>query len=276
MRLLLCINRDFLSNWALNHLRPALVKHEFAIVLSHGIGKQSSPKALEIVKWGQEEKELFETGLCRLLAHRTNLTDQFGSFEQFARMSQCFGVVQFKNINEDDGLLYVKDIHPDVIISIRFGQIFKPTLISIPALGVINLHSGVLPNYRGILATFWAMLHDENDIGCTLHYVLDSTIDTGSVISMYTRPVRRDKSLLWNVASLYPGGVALIVDALEKLAAGTKLVATSQTTNGQYFSYPSQEFLNQFINRGYTLYSRADYSELFARYGISTSDFDSL
>src|SRR5580698_734788 len=123
MRILLCLNRDFMSNLALNQLWPALHNHEFDIVLSNGVGK-NAPRATEIEEWGKLEKTLIEDGLFPLLDRRTPRAGQFQSFTQMARSSQSGIVREFASINRDEGLAYVQQFQPDVIISIRFGQIF--------------------------------------------------------------------------------------------------------------------------------------------------------
>ena len=270
MRILLCLNRDFISNLALNQLWRALDNHAFDIVLSNGIGRKDAPKAVEIVEWGNLEKTLIEGGLFPLLDRRTPRTGQFQSFTQMALFSQSRIIREFASINQDEGLAYVQEFQPDVIISIRFGQIFKAPAIGIPPLGIINLHSGILPDYQGILATFWAMLDNRAAIGCTLHYITDEKIDTGPIIGIHSLPVDKRRSLLWNVASLYEGGTAMIASALSKLADHRRIETTPQdSTKSHYFSYPEQQRLEEFLAAGGRLYTEEDYQELFSKYGVA-------
>src|SRR5262249_25713577 len=156
--------------------------------------------------------------------------------ERRAEASESGAPVSFVNINHDHGLDYVGSFAPDLVLSIRFGQVFKQPLVDLPRLGILNLHSGTLPEYRGVLATFWAML-DGADIGCTLHYVTDGTIDTGPVAGTRKSAPDPQRSLLWNVASLYRGGVEMIGDAIQRLSRGEFLAASSQDpAKGRYFS----------------------------------------
>jgi methionyl-tRNA formyltransferase len=270
MRILLCLNRDFISNLALNQFWPALGNHEFDIFLSNGVGRKNAPRAAEIEQWGKLEKALIDDGLFPLLDRRTPKAGQFLSFAQMARFSRSGIVREFASINRDEGLAYVQQFQPDVIISIRFGQIFKPPIFAIPRLGIINLHSGILPDYQGILATFWAMLHNKARIGCTLHYVTDGTIDTGAIIEIHSLPADRARSLLWNVASLYEGGTAMIASVLSKLADGRPVETSPQDAGkSRYFSYPEQQPLNEFFVSGGRLYTEEDYRELFLKYDVA-------
>jgi methionyl-tRNA formyltransferase len=274
MRILLCLNRDFISNIALNRLQDALEGHIIDIVLSKGIGKKSSPKARAIEQWQQLENRLIENGLFPLL-ERSGPTfphDRFQSFKQLAQATVSKTIREFSNINEGEGLAYVRQFDPDVIVSIRFGQIFKSPVIDIPRFGIINLHSGVLPDYRGILATFWAMLNDETHIGCTLHYVTDNTIDTGKIIDVHKIPVDYKRSLLWNIAALYEGGAALILGALEKLNSNQPLTAHPQdNSKGRYFSFPTQHEVTEFLTKDHQLYSMEDYIALIRWYGVDNN-----
>ena len=70
------------------------------------------------------------------------------------------------DINSPQGIRRVASHKPELIISIRFGQILQQPMIDLPELGVINLHSGLLPQFRGGMATFWAML-GRVDLCCT-------------------------------------------------------------------------------------------------------------
>ena len=89
----------------------------------------------------------------------------------------------------------ISDTTPELMISIRYGKILRSKALSIPDHGVLNLHSGKLPDYRGVMATFRAMLAQEQELFSTLHWIDDDTIDTGRVISVQGH--RRDTWLLF-------------------------------------------------------------------------------
>ena len=271
MRILLCLNRDLMSNLALSLLWRALEGHVFDLVLTHGVAR-SAPRAPEIAEWQRVEHLVVEGGLLPFLNARGS-EGAFQSFEQCAASSESGKVLGFANINRDEGLSYVRRFAPDVIVSIRFGHIFKQEVIGLPPYGILNLHSGTLPEYRGVLATFWAMLEEASEIGCTLHYVGDSTIDTGPIVAVHRLAPDRKRSLLWNVCSLYPGGVEMIADAIARLSRGERLATQPQGTGGgRYFSYPNEEQVAEFRARGGVLWSREDYAAIFGRYGLAKSD----
>lgn len=164
--------------------------------------------------------------------------------------------------NSADGLEVLQRVAPDLVVSIRYRRILKDDAIAIPRLGVLNLHSGVLPDYKGVMATFWAMLHAETAIGATLHRIIDSGIDTGPVIGICRIPADYASSYLANVLRLYGPGCELVAAALEALAAGREPGAAPQKPGGQYFSTPRTEDIEAFSERGLELADGRELAEI--------------
>src|SRR4029450_8052707 len=91
----------------------------------------------------------------------------------------------------------------DLFISIRFGLILGTEGLGFPPRGVLNLHSGLLPRYRGVLATFRALLNGDTEIGCTLHWIDSPGIDVGPIVETARTAGAKENSLLWHSLSLY-------------------------------------------------------------------------
>src|SRR6516162_4731158 len=106
MRILICLNRDLMSNLALNLLWPALEGHSFDVVLSHGVARQA-PRAPEIEDWQRVEHQIVEDGLFPLLDARRP-AGEFHSFERLAQKSESGAPLSFADINQDHGLGYVE------------------------------------------------------------------------------------------------------------------------------------------------------------------------
>src|SRR5215472_6483697 len=100
MRILVCLNRDLMSNLALNLLRPALQGHVFDLVLSQGVAR-SAPRAREITAWQRVEHQVVEGGLFPLLNTRDSGSG-FKSFEQHAAESESGKLLGFSNIDRDE------------------------------------------------------------------------------------------------------------------------------------------------------------------------------
>ena len=125
--------------------------------------------------------------------------------------------------NSEAGLAALAASSPDLLISLRYGRILQPPAISLPSRGVLNLHSGRLPQYRGVMATFRAMLAGDTLLGTTLHWIDDGSIDTGRIVNTHSETLDPQRCYLSNVLSLYKPGCGAIIDAIHTLSADKDL-----------------------------------------------------
>ena len=266
MKILCCVNADVVSNVALNLLLPALRGHEVAVGLSSRVGAAPDTGEPQARRELRAAEQLLPMEVIFPLIERASLPDD-GRHLTFAEIERLRGirVTTLPNPNRDAGLASLEAFAPDLILSIRYGAIFKAPAIAIPRLGILNLHAGLLPAYRGVLASFRALMAGERDIGCTLHYITDGTIDTGPIVGQAPVPADPQRSLFANVVSLYPSGVALMAKAVERLEARETLEARVQT-GGTYYSYPSAEEWDEFRRRGWRVAEASDFHELYAKY----------
>lgn len=248
MNITLLANRDLASIVAINYLLQQAEQHSYCVFLSAKVGgNQDKPEAL--AKLSFFEQDLFNDILFPALSLSSSHNRRFKSFDDLEKMG--IAVKEMANINTEQGWQDIASTKPDLIVSIRFGQILKSDVIKLPKYGVLNLHSGRLPDYRGVMATFWAMLDNQQDLATTLHFIQDAQIDAGDIISINSQPTDYSKSYLWNVLSLYRKGVKSIARAIETLQLDGKLEQQQvDITLGNYFSFPNETHLRQFAEQG--------------------------
>ena len=93
-------------------------------------------------------------------------------------------ILEVNDFHEQETLEKIKEKHLDLIL-FTGGGLIRSSLISIPKYGIINCHMGILPEYRGMDCTYWAILNkDINNIGYTTH-LIDQGVDTGAIIKNY-------------------------------------------------------------------------------------------
>jgi len=254
MKITLLCNRDLPSHIALSRLIKGLAehlpRHQLSILISEKVGadKVLPEPLMELAAF---ERELLEDGRP--------------SFEQLAESAGCSlqGFVDLDNkLNTPAGIARIAATEPELIISVRFGLIIREAVIALPKYGVINLHSGLLPNYRGVMATFRAMQNNDSQIASTLHYIQDGGIDNGDIISISAIPLNRQRSYLLNVINLYVGGCQQILSAVSTLSAGQSLAADAQQQGAAYYSFPTQLELDTFAAAGGRLFDKADITAL--------------
>jgi methionyl-tRNA formyltransferase len=270
MRILCCLNRDLVSSVALNLLLAHLGEHEVTVALSDRIGgarndadEPAPRRELRVAEQTVAIECLFP------LIDRTGFADdghRYLTFEEVER-HRGISVISLPNPNTADALATIGALGPDLILSIRYGAIFKPAVLSLPRLGTLNLHAGLLPAYRGVIASFRALMHGETELGCTLHYISDAGIDRGDIVATCRLPVRPDRSLFWHVMSLYPGAIELVVAALRDVSRGGPLRRTPQNHSlGAYYSYPTAAEWSEFMKRGWRVVDVGDLAEILQRF----------
>ena len=268
MRILCCLNRDLASGLALNLLLSQIAEHEVRIAITEGVG-DTSPDEPEQRHELRIAEQVIPNQVFAPLVEKARLDPDNGRFLTFSEVQEFrrIPVQVIQKPNEGSGLQFIRAFAPDVIVSIRYGAILKDPVLSVPRLGILNLHSGLLPRYRGVLATFRALLNGDAEIGCTLHYIQDSNIDTGDIVSICRVPVIAGQSLLRHVLRLYPPGVAALGATLRSLAAGDRIPRRTQRPDeGNYFSYPTTEEWQEFSRRGWAVALPSDLQVALSRY----------
>lgn len=266
MRLAFLVNRDIESNVALNLMLPEIHQNVAGVFLSQRVGGKKVPPRM-LGQLGFIEQDLFNEVVFPLVEHSPQMN---GRFVGFGELQRRFGVpVQtLTSLKDPEQLQQLRDTGADLFVSIRFGLILGAEALAIPPRGVLNLHSGLLPQYRGVLATLQALLHGDKEIGCTLHWIDSPGIDVGAIIETARTPVDKEHSLLWHVLSLYRPGTRLILDAIRRLEGGETVIGTPQDPSaGAYYSFPTEEDLLRFTALGWRLFDREDVRELLEYFG---------
>jgi methionyl-tRNA formyltransferase len=269
MRIAFLVNRDIESVLALNLLLPGLAAHELSVFVSGQVGGSRGPKpAAMLGQLGFVEQDLWN----RVVFPALDASPRPARYRSLDGLQRQFGfkLVPLASTRTPEALDALAAPGADLFVSIRFGKILGAEAIALPGLGVINLHSGILPDYRGVLATFRALMKGDAKIGCTLHRIDRPSIDTGPIIEIGTLEVDRSRSLFWHVLALYPIGVEIVGRAIGRIAAGEELSGTPQSSEaGKYFSFPDDRELAGFTAAGWRLFDRSDVEQLLTDFGVA-------
>ena len=138
------------------------------------------------------------------------------------RLDRSERVREVPHINHPDVVNLARELKPDLICV--FGtSLIRSDLLNAGRLGIVNLHGGLSPEYRGADCTFWALHNGEPEkVGCTLHYI-DAGIDTGRLIAHISPEVREGDSelvLFWRAVQ---DSAVVYAEAIGRLAQGEQL-----------------------------------------------------
>jgi methionyl-tRNA formyltransferase len=173
------------------------------------------------------------------------------SIESLA-VSRGVPLVATQSVNQPEYLQQVREMAPDVIVSVAAPEIFKPQLLALPPLGCINIHSGRLPAYRGMMPTFWQMLRGEQAVTITVHRMAEK-LDAGDVLATQTFAIRPSDSLDRVIKGTKREGARLLVRVLCDLREGRAEPRPLAMEQSEYFSFPKREDVRAFRKRGHRL-----------------------
>ena len=156
-------------------------------------------------------------------------------------------IILAQSINHKKSIEVLKEYKPDLLISILGNQIFKNKIINLAPKGCINLHTALLPKYRGLLPTFWVMKNDEKYTGVSVFYVNEG-IDTGPIIIRKKVEIRNrtQEELIKHTKMI---GMEAIVEAIEIIESGDVQTLKNNDSEMTYYSFPKKEDVAIFQKR---------------------------
>ncbi|EJO5347936.1 methionyl-tRNA formyltransferase [Clostridium botulinum] len=122
--------------------------------------------------------------------------------------------------NDELSIKKLKEINPDFIIVVAFGQILSKEVLDIPKYGCINLHASLLPKYRGAAPINWAIIKGEKESGNTTMF-MDEGLDTGDMLLKNVVKIEDDMTAGQLHDILMQKGSNLLVDTIDGLKKGT-------------------------------------------------------
>lgn len=129
-------------------------------------------------------------------------------------------VYQPKKVGDPEFLEILKELAPEAIIVVAFGQIIPRFILEMPVYGCINVHASLLPKYRGAAPIQWAVIDGEPESGVTIMR-MDAGVDTGDMIAKEVVPLAADETGGSLFEKLSDVGAKLLVKTLPSLEAGT-------------------------------------------------------
>lgn len=109
-----------------------------------------------------------------------------------AAMRHGLEILQPEKASQPDFLDRLRELNPDLIVVIAFGQILRKEVLDLPKYGCVNVHVSLLPKYRGAAPINWSIINGEEKTGVTTMF-MDEGLDTGDIIK--TREFRLDDEI---------------------------------------------------------------------------------
>ena len=161
-------------------------------------------------------------------------------------------IVLKENINAAPSIAAIDALSPDLLISVAGNQIFRRELLDLAPMGCLNVHTALLPKYRGLMPTFWVLKNGEEETGVSV-FLVDEGIDSGPIVVQKRVPIHGD-SLEDLIRRTKVIGMESVWEAVEKLRAGGVELIPNPDSEKTYFSFPTPADVRAFRKAGKRLY----------------------
>jgi methionyl-tRNA formyltransferase len=128
----------------------------------------------------------------------------------------------------------------DLGVVAAYGRIIPEQLLTIPRLGMINVHASLLPKYRGAAPVHRAVINGDSQTGVTIMRVVKE-LDAGSMFAKVTRPIGPDETSDVVESALADMGAELLLTIVEQLASGNARAEPQDETQATYASRLTKE-----------------------------------
>lgn len=190
----------------------------------------------KVVKWISKPKILWRK-ICRKIREFDRYSGKreaaFFFEKREPELDEKELLIEVQYINHQKVVDLVKKYNPD-IIAVFGTSLIRGELLNHGKFGIVNLHGGLSPHYRGADCTFWALYNGEPErVGCTLHFINEG-IDTGNLIAHVRPEVYPDDSedsLFWRGVK---SSADVYIELFERLEKG-ETFGQVQNERGQLY-----------------------------------------
>ena len=157
-------------------------------------------------------------------------------------------VYQPQRVKETEFIEKLKEMNPDAIVVIAFGQILPKAILDMPKYGCINVHASLLPKYRGAAPIQWSVIDGEKETGVTTMY-MNEGLDTGDIIDKVVVPIDKKETGGSLFDKLAIEGGKLILKTLIELENGTAVRTPQDDSKSNYAGMINKQLGNIDFNK---------------------------
>ncbi len=149
-------------------------------------------------------------------------------------------VYQPQKIRDGEALDIVKVLAPELIVVAAYGKLLPEDILNAPRYGSMNVHSSLLPKYRGAAPINWAILNGETETGVTIMYMAKE-LDAGDIILQKSTHIGAEENAQELTARLAELGAEALSETVTALENGTAARTPQDESRQSYASMLSKE-----------------------------------
>ena len=138
-------------------------------------------------------------------------------------------ILQPERARNEQFIAQLQALQPALIVVAAFGQLLPKAILDLPRFGCINVHTSLLPAYRGAAPIQWAILNNDPETGVTI-MKMDVGLDTGEILAQEKTPVRATDDSVTLHDRLAEMGAALLVRTIPDYITGNLLPRPQPST----------------------------------------------
>ena len=142
----------------------------------------------------------------------------FSPVKEYA-LTQDLPVYQPLKMRDGEALGILRELAPELIV-VAYGKILPQEILDLPQYGCINVHSSLLPKYRGAAPINWAILNGERITGVSIMYMV-AALDAGDVIRTVSTEIGEHEDAAALTERLTELGAQALSETIPTLADGT-------------------------------------------------------
>lgn len=138
--------------------------------------------------------------------------------KEFA-LANNMAVFQPESVKDGAAMGIISRLEPELIVVAAYGRLLPVEILEYPQYGCINVHSSLLPKYRGSAPIHWAILNGDTQTGVTIMHMVKA-MDAGDIIAQAATTIDPDETVETLHDRLSTMGAALLVDVVDQIARG--------------------------------------------------------
>jgi len=161
-------------------------------------------------------------------------------------------VQKFKTMNDPQVVQFIKEQEIDIIINLRTRCLYKEEILSAPKLACLNIHHGLLPEYRGTFCDLYA-LTENRAAGFSIHR-MEKRVDAGEILARI-EVSKGDKNYLTYLEKTSDKEVEVLVQLIEEIKKIGKIPqgTPNKTDRKVYTKNPTRSQIKRFLASGYEI-----------------------
>ena len=143
-------------------------------------------------------------------------------------------VLQPLKARDEKFIAELRELKSDLMVVVAYGQILPPVILDLPTHGCVNVHTSLLPKYRGAAPIQWAIADGNSETGVTI-MKMDAGLDTGPILSMRRTPILPEDDSQKLHDRLAQLGAELLIETIPDYVSG-KISPQPQPAEGSTYA----------------------------------------